>query len=76
MKGELRLPFPLLSDEEEQVIKRYGLIHEQGNGQGAISRPAVLLLDREGVIRWAMFTDNVRVRVPPEALLEAAKQLH
>ena len=76
MKGELHLPFPLLSDEEEQVIKRYGLIHEQGNGAQAISRPAVLLLDREGVIRWAMFTDNVRVRVHPEALLEAAKQLH
>jgi peroxiredoxin len=25
MKGELHLPFPLLSEEDEQVIQRYGL---------------------------------------------------
>jgi peroxiredoxin len=75
MKGELHLPFPLLSDEDEQVIQRYGLMHQQGKGEANIARPAVLLLDREGVIRWAMFTDNVRVRVHPEALLKAGKQL-
>jgi len=75
MKRELKLPFPLLSDEDEKVIRRYGLIHEKGNGNEDIARPAVLLLDREGVVRWAKFTDNIRVRVRPEALLEAAKEL-
>lgn len=75
MKGELQLGFPLLSDEEEEVIKRFGLLHPGGYGDQDISRPAVLLLDGKGVIRWAMFTDNVRVRAHPEALLEAAKKL-
>jgi len=69
MKGELHLLFPLLSDGDEQVIQRYGLMHQQGKREANIAHPAVLLLDREGVIRWAMFTDNVRVRVRPEALL-------
>jgi len=69
VKGELGLGFPLLSDEDEQVIKRYGLLHSDGYGDEDISRPANLLLDGQGVIRWAIFTDNVRVRPPPDALL-------
>jgi peroxiredoxin len=75
MKRELGLGFSLLSDEDEQVIKRYGLLHANGGGGGDIPRPANLLLDNQGVIRWAMFTDNVRVRAHPAALLEAAKKL-
>jgi peroxiredoxin len=75
MKGELGISFPLLSDEEEQVIKSYGLLHSDGNGDEDISRPATLLLDKQGVIRWAMFTDNIRVRAHPDALLKAAKEL-
>jgi hypothetical protein len=57
------------------VIKRYGLLHAKGNGDLDISRPADLLLDGQGVIRWAMFTDNIRVRAHPEALLDAARRL-
>jgi len=75
MKGELRLGFPLLSDEDEQVIKRYGLLHSEGRGDEDISRPANLLLDGQGVIRWAMFTDNIRVRAQPAALLKAANEM-
>jgi hypothetical protein len=33
------------------------------------------LIDAQGVIQWAMFTDNIRVRARPDALLEAAKKL-
>jgi peroxiredoxin len=77
LKADLHLGFPLLSDSDEEVIKRYGLLHEKGRGgESDIARPAELLLDRSGVIRWAMFTDNFRVRVHPEAVLEAARQLH
>ena len=75
MKRELHLPFPLLADTDEQVIKRYGLLHPKAHGGADIARPAVLLLDGQGVIRWAMFTDNFRVRAHPEALLQAARQL-
>lgn len=77
LKHELALPFSLLSDADEQVIRRYGLVHTKGRYDGAdVSRPADLLLDSHGVIRWAMFTDNWRVRAHPEALLAAARDLH
>jgi peroxiredoxin len=75
MKKELGLSFPLLSDEDEEVSKRYGLLHKGGGNGADIPRPANLLLDAQGVIRWAVFTENVRVRPHPEAILEAAKKL-
>lgn len=76
LKSDLHLGFPLLSDRDGQVSRRYGLLHPKGHADSDIARPAELLLDREGVIRWAMFTDNVRVRARPELVLEAAKRLH
>jgi peroxiredoxin len=76
LKEDLHLGFPLLSDSEERVIERYGLVHRKGRlGSSDIARPANLLLDGQGIIRWAMFTENWRVRARPEALLEAAKRL-
>jgi peroxiredoxin Q/BCP len=74
MQRELGLPFPLLSDPEEKVIKRYGLLHAGGKQGQDIARPAELLLDGQGVIRWVMFTDNLRVRTRPETVLEAAEK--
>lgn len=56
------------------MIERYGLVHKAGHGRQDIARPAVLLLDSAGVIRWAMFTENFRVRVHPDALLAAIKR--
>ena len=68
---KLKLEFLVLSDPELKAIKAYGLVHEKGSIQGtAIARPAVFLLDREGVVRWRHLTDNWRVRVRPETVLE------
>jgi peroxiredoxin len=75
LKSQLHLGFPLLSDSDETVIKRYGLVHAKGHADSDISRPADLLLDSQGVIRWATFTDDFRVRAHPQALLEAARRL-
>lgn len=47
-------------------------MHKAGHGSQDIARPAVLLLDSAGVIRWAMFTENFRVH--PDALLAAIKR--
>lgn len=55
LKKALNLDFPLLSDPDEVAIKRCGLLHPKGGRSSDIARPANLLLDSEGVIRWAMF---------------------
>jgi hypothetical protein len=46
-------------------------VHEGGKpGGGAIARPAIFLVETDGGISWRHLTDNYRVRVQPEDLLE------
>lgn len=72
---ELAIPFPLLSDPDEKVIRGYGLVHAGVKDGQDISRPAEILLDGQGVIRWAVFSDNLRVAPRPETVLEEAAKL-
>lgn len=69
---KLKLEFPILSDSNLKATKAFGLLHEGGFGGETpdIARPAVLILDQQGVVRWRHLTDNWRVRVRPETFLE------
>ena len=67
----LGLEFPILSDVQEEVIRTWGLVHENGKpGGGAIARPAVFLVEPDGTISWRRLTDDYRVRLRPEDALE------
>ena len=70
----LGLEFPILSDVQEEAIRAWGLVHENGKpGGGAIARPAVFLVEPDGTISWRRLTDDYRVRVRPEDILEALR---
>lgn len=60
----------VLSDEKNEVARRYDLLHA-GAAQGAdISRPAEILIDPTGTVRWLDLTEDYRVRARPETVLE------
>ncbi len=66
-----KFDFKLLSDTDLSVIDSFGLRHEKGGYKGNdIARPAVYIADKEGNITWRHLTDNWRVRVRPETILE------
>jgi peroxiredoxin len=68
--------FPLLSDPNTEVIKRYDLVHQgQGENGHDIARPAEFLIDSTGTVRWINLTENYWVRATPAQILEAAKSL-
>jgi peroxiredoxin len=69
------LSFPLLSDPRLEAIDAYGLRHAGGGLEGDIARPAVFIVDREGRIAWRDLTDDWRVRVRPERVLELLRTL-
>jgi peroxiredoxin len=52
------------------AIDAFGVRHAGGGIEGDIARPAVFLIDREGRIVWRELTENWRVRVRPETVLE------
>jgi peroxiredoxin len=67
--------FPLLSDPNAKVIRRYDVLHPRGGPKGAdIARPAEFLLDSNGIVRWVNLTENIAVRARPEQVLEALNQ--
>lgn len=70
-----KLPFPLLSDEDEKLCKLFDVIHEKslyGRKYMGIER-STFLLDDSGILRreWR----NVKVPGHAEEVLEAAKSL-
>jgi len=70
---KMKLDFPILSDPELKAIDALGVRHDDAmtaEGTRNIARPAVFILDRDGVVRWRELTDNWRVRVRPETILE------
>ena len=70
----LGLEFPILSDVQEEAIRTWGLVHENGKpGGGAISRPAIFLVEADGIISWRQLTDDYRVRARAGDLLEVLR---
>lgn len=70
----LGLQFPILSDVQEEAIRTWGLVHENSKpGGGALSRPAIFLVEPDGTISWRRLTDDYRVRLRPEDLLEVLR---
>jgi peroxiredoxin len=68
--------FPLLSDPNAEVIRRYDLVHAGAGENGHdIARPAEFLLDSSGTVRWLNLTENYWVRARPEQILDASKLL-
>lgn len=63
-----RLPFAVLSDADLATIERYGVRHLDEPEGRAIARPAVFVLDREGIVRFAHVGEAPRDR-PPAALV-------
>jgi peroxiredoxin len=69
---KLDLDFPILSDSNRETIAAYGVVHRGGGIDGGdIARPATLLIGSDGRVAWRNLTDNWRVRLRPDALIEA-----
>jgi len=73
---KLGYTFPLLSDPNAKVIRRYDVLHPRAGPKSAdIARPAEFLIDSSGIVRWVNLTENIAVRARPEQVLEAFSQL-
>jgi peroxiredoxin len=66
--------YTFLADPGARVIRRYDLVHDVGGGK-IISRPAELLVDPAGTVRWVDLTDDIRVRTRPETVLAVFDRL-
>ena len=72
----LRLGYRFLADRDLAVARRYGLVHPGGGPDGQdVPRPATIVLDRDGVVRWLSVSRNYQVRPDPGDVLRAVRSL-
>jgi peroxiredoxin len=67
--------YTFLSDAKAEVIRRYDLLHPDAGPGGDISRPAELLIDPAGTVRWIDLTESYWVRTRPETVLREFDRL-
>ncbi len=69
MIEKLILPFSLLSDPDGEVSKRYGVWDEEGQ----IARPAILIVDPAGIVRYVYVGEDFADRPGDEPVFEALR---
>ncbi len=74
-KDKLGFEVTLLSDSKRQVIRDYGLVHPEGHGGEDIARPATIIIDKNGIVRWAKVASNFMVRPAPDEVIGALERL-
>jgi peroxiredoxin len=73
---DLRVGYRFLADRDLAVARRYGLVHAGGGPAGQdVPRPATVVLDREGMVRWFSVSRNFQVRPDPGDVLRAVRGL-
>ena len=55
-----KLNFPLLSDFNKEVIRQYGVFHEDMIGLKGIAKRAVFVIDKTGTVRHREVLDDAR----------------
>jgi len=69
---KMHFTFPLLSDADAAVIRRYDLLHRGAGPKNTdIARPAEFYVDANGTVQWVNLTENIAVRARPEQALSA-----
>jgi thioredoxin-dependent peroxiredoxin len=70
MAEQLKIPYPILSDDGHKVIDSYSILDPGGK----ISTAAVFILDKQGIVRWTYVASDYKVRPLDDTLLaELAK---
>ena len=72
----LHLNYRFVADRDLAVTRRYGLVHARGGPDGQdVPRPATVLLDQSGVVRWLSLSTNYQVRPDPRDVVRAVRAL-
>jgi peroxiredoxin len=69
-KGKIPMPFPVLIDSDQKVSNLLGLYRtEWGGSKIEQNIPTVILIDKNGIVRFKYFSQNTLDRPTPEYIL-------
>ncbi len=71
MKNDMQLPFTFLSDPQLDVIRAFGIFHEDEPKGRILPYPATYLIGHDGLVKWRHIGRETRDRPKPHELKEA-----
>ncbi|MGH7739074.1 MAG: peroxiredoxin family protein, partial [bacterium] len=72
---EWQFPFPLLDDAQLRLIDAFGTRHPKGHDGLDISRPAVVIVDSNGIVRFKYVGRNPIDRPTDDEILYSIQQI-
>lgn len=76
LADRLRAGYKFLADRDLAVARRLGLIHVAGGAEKQdVPRPATVLIDKDGIVRWMALADNIQSRPDARDVLRAVRAL-
>ena len=76
LADKLRVNYRFVTDRDLAVSRRLGLVHPKAGPEGQdVSKPATIVIDREGVVRWAKYASNIQARPDPDEILKVVRTL-
>jgi peroxiredoxin len=66
LRQQLSLPFPILCDSQRAIVKAWGVFNAEE--KGGIAIPAVFVIDRAGMVRFAS-VDSMTARISATDIL-------
>lgn len=70
-RQDLDLPFPILSDFNRTVSRRYGTLYEEYFGLEGVSKRSAFVVDPDGTVAYAWVSDDDEVEPDWAAIREA-----
>ena len=67
------IPFPILSDFNKDVSRKYGVLHDDLMGLKGVSKRSAFVIGKDGTIKYAWVTDDPKVQVQFEEIKAALK---
>ena len=67
------IPFPILSDFNKEVSRKYGVLHDDLMGLKGVSKRSAFVIDNDGTVKYAWVTDDPKVQPDYEAIKAALK---
>lgn len=70
----LKLPFPIVSDNEAKAITQFGVLHHRGGRQGQdIAIPSQVLIGTDGRVLWKHVSARIQDRLDPADVIAAVE---
>lgn len=74
-RREHELPFPVLSDFNREVIRRYGVVEEDMHGLRGVAKRSVFVVDADGSVAYRWVADDADQHPPYEEVARAVEAL-